>query len=726
MKEFYFKTVFLPFIIFILPNYCISQTIQLANDLFITTNKNADSIKRSFKVFVSDVNLAQNSSRQLFASIPGLNFIESGSAGQTLQIGSRGMNPFLSNHFNILLNGRSISADMFGYSNLYFTPPFEALEQIDINKGFSSVSVGPQFGGTMNLIYKKAPIDKPIQFETKNSFGSQNFFNSFNAISGTKNKFSYYAFYQFRRGDGWRLNNGFTLSNSAVVINYQMTKKHSLSFEINNNNFSEKQAGGLTEYAYIVSPQSSNRARNWNQFNATSYQLQFQAVWNKNLFLKTSVYGQNGLDNVVGFNALANVADTVNKILENYNYRRLQKLIISNVALEAQLDYIYNKNNLQQKITGGIRWYQANNQLQQNGLANNDFEYTDKLIATRYPRDLNFFSSNQALFIQFANQITKKISIQGGFRYERIYSSVFGRYNVDKLGNIYSYVNPQIFLRNHVLLDVSFNYKLKKSQFFLKIANVYKPLQYIDIIPTTENDDVDSNLTDPQGVHFEVGWQGKLLNDVAHFDLRYYFSQYNNLVGNSIKNINTTNAYLFKTNTGSGYASGIETYFDINILKVFQPQNKSDFWIYTNLTLNFTKYQDYILYYRDPSTNTILKKDATNKEFEYAPTYILNVGFKYEFEKFSATLQSRFNSGMYTDALNTFSPNSVATIGYLNSYKVFDFNAAYKYNKNLQFRFSFNNITNESYATFRANGTIINGIIPADGRSYFLGIDYLF
>lgn len=702
------------------------QNIQLIYNVFSSNIKNMDTSKIDFKPFIPNANIAQNSSRQLFASIPGLSFIENGSSGQNVQVGSRGLNPLLSNNFNMLLNGRAISADMFGFSNVYFSPPFEALELIEVNKGFSSVSIGPQFGGDINFVYKKPVTDKAIQFEGKNSFGSQNFFNSFNAISGTIKKFSYYAFYQFRNGDGWRINNSFTSSNSAVVLNYKLNKNHQISFELNYNNFLERIPGGLTEYNFIVNPEKSNRSRNWHQFSNSTFQLQYNGNLKKNLVLKTRLYGQSGNDNLVGFIASANFADTINKILENYNYRRLNKLIIANIAFEAQIDYIYYRSNLPQKITWGARWYQAKNQLQQNGLADNGFNYTDKLISSLYPRDLSFFSSNQSIFFQFIRNITKRIGIHGGFRYERILSSVDGRYTIDNSGNRYSFSNPQNFLRNNVLLELGVEYNFNKSKLFIKMANVYKPLQYYDIIPTTINDDVDSNLSDPRGFHIELGWKGFLFKNLAHFDIRSYVNLYSNLIGNKVINLNSDNAYLQKTNVGSGIASGIETYFDINILKVFQPQNKSDFWIYSNLTLNFTQYQNFNLYERIGSTNNITKINLSNNQFEYAPNYIFNIGFKYVLEKFSATILGRFNSGIYTDALNTYSPNSTSTIGYLNPYKVFDINFSYNFSKNIHLRFSFNNVTNESYSTYRSNDPINNGIIPADGRSFFIGLDFLF
>ncbi|CAN0528445.1 unnamed protein product, partial [Scytosiphon promiscuus] len=81
------------------------------------------------------VNLANNNSRQVYASVPGLNIWESDGAGIQLGIGARGLSPDRTSNFNVRQNGYDISADALGYPESYYTPSTEAIERIELVRG---------------------------------------------------------------------------------------------------------------------------------------------------------------------------------------------------------------------------------------------------------------------------------------------------------------------------------------------------------------------------------------------------------------------------------------------------------------------------------------------------------------------------------------------------------------------------------------------------------------
>ncbi|HEY0245204.1 MAG TPA: carboxypeptidase-like regulatory domain-containing protein, partial [Mucilaginibacter sp.] len=214
-------------------------------------------------------NTAINSTRQVYAKVPGVNIIENDEAGVQLSIATRGLNPNRTTEFNSRQNGYDIAADPIGYPENYYTPPTDALDNIEIIRGAASLQYGTQFGGLLNFKLKQGPTDKPFELVSKQTVGSYGFFNSFNSIGGQDKKLNYYAFYDFKRSDGWRDNTGFNVHNAYISLKYALTPKLTLGFEYTLMYYQMQQPGGLTDEEFKANPRQSLRNRNW-----------FAATWN--------------------------------------------------------------------------------------------------------------------------------------------------------------------------------------------------------------------------------------------------------------------------------------------------------------------------------------------------------------------------------------------------------------------------------------------------------------
>jgi Fe(3+) dicitrate transport protein len=112
------------------------------------------------------------------------------------------------------------------------------------------------------------------------------------------------------------------------------------------------------------------------------------------------------------------------------------------------------------------------------------------------------------------------------------------------------------------------------------------------------------------------------------------------------------------------------------------------------------------------------------KRVENAPTHILRTGLTMRLKGFAATLQYNYVSEVFTDALNTESPNSTATTGQLPAYSLIDLNVSYQLKEKYQFRAGINNLTDAAYATRRAGGYPGPGILPGTGRTFYLSIGF--
>ncbi|MEM7296731.1 MAG: carboxypeptidase-like regulatory domain-containing protein [Bacteroidota bacterium] len=142
--------------------------------------------KKTELISLDDVtaNLATNTSRQVYARVPGLNIFENDGVGLQLAIGARGLDPNRSSNFNVRQNGYDISADALGYPESYYTPPVAALQRIEIIRGAAGLQYGPQFGGLLNFKFKEGPKDKKLKFTTANTAGSFGLLNTFNSFGG--------------------------------------------------------------------------------------------------------------------------------------------------------------------------------------------------------------------------------------------------------------------------------------------------------------------------------------------------------------------------------------------------------------------------------------------------------------------------------------------------------------------------------------------------------------
>ena len=163
-------------------------------------------------------NLASNNARQIYSQVAGLNIYQNDDAGLQLNIGGRGLDPNRTANFNTRQNGYDISADVLGYPESYYSPAAEALKEIQIIRGAASLQYGTQFGGLVNFIIKSPNPNKSFEFITRNTIGNNSLYTNFTSISGTKNKWSYYSFFNYKNGDGFRPNSKFESKNIYAHI----------------------------------------------------------------------------------------------------------------------------------------------------------------------------------------------------------------------------------------------------------------------------------------------------------------------------------------------------------------------------------------------------------------------------------------------------------------------------------------------------------------------------
>ncbi len=118
------------------------------------------------------------------------------------------------------------------------------------------------------------------------------------------------------------------------------------------------------------------------------------------------------------------------------------------------------------------------------------------------------------------------------------------------------------------------------------------------------------------------------------------------------------------------------------------------------------------------------EKVLEGNRVELVPPFSIRSGATFGFGAFNMTYQFSFVEKHFTDASNAVRTPS-AVEGIIPAYQVMDLSMSYYYNS-IKLEVSVNNLTDNLYFTRRAAGYPGPGIIPSDGRTFFLTLEFNF
>ena len=665
--------------------------------------------KKSTLIVLDNVqgNVVTNNMRQVLAKVPGIHIWESDASGIQIGIAARGLSPNRSWEFNVRQNGYDIAADPFGYPEAYYNPQLQAVQRIEIVRGQGALQYGPQFGGLVNYILRNgSDINKPFEFETQQTAGSNNLINSYNAIGGKKGKVNYYSFFDHRSGDGWRANSRYFTNSGFATVTYKITDKFSLTAEIMHAQMRSQQAGGLTDEQLKNDARQSFRARNWFDIKWTTPALIANVNLNDKTVWNTKLFGTIGDRNSVGFLQPITVKDNINAATLQYNNRTVNLDKYRNYGLESRILTSYNLGKMKNTISGGIRLYTGTTYRQTEGKGTTGTEY-DVSVIGNYSKDIEFNSKNAAVFLENIFRVGKKLLLIPGVRYEWLQGNASGRNGYDSNGVAILLQNVERS-RSFLLAGFGAEYHVTAAtEVYANATQAYRPIQFANLQAPPTTDIIDQDLKDGKGYNIDLGYRGKVKN-FLQFDVSSFYLQYNNRVGTITPTGTTTR---FVTNVGASTSKGFETFVEFSPVKAFT--NKKNFdasvfssYSYTNATYNGN--------HKDANTK--------GKKVENAPTNIFRGGLNLTFRDFIFTTQLSTVGSTYSDANNTQKPTANAQAGLIPSYTVTDFTVSSKLYKTLKLKAGLNNAFDKRYFTRRAGGFPGPGALPADGRTFFVSL----
>ncbi len=662
-----------------------------------------------------NANKATNQGRQIYSRIPGLNIWESDGAGLQLGIGGRGLNPSRSSNFNTRQNGYDISADALGYPESYYTPPAEAIKEIQFLRGAASLQFGTQFGGLLNFKLHDGPIDKDFELTYRITKGSFNLSNSFISAAFKEGAWKGYGYFQLKKGNEFRPNSGFEVYTGAINITNQITEKTSWNLEYTKLYYLAQQPGGLTDKEFYENPYQSKRARNWFEVDWNLFAASLTHEFNAKTKVKTQFFGLHASRKALGI--LGNISrpdfegDPRDLIIGEFQ----------NFGNETRLLNVYSVKNNQWAFVLGGRYYQGLNKSRQGNadttsMPNFTYVNPDNLEGSDY----RFPSRNYAAFAEHIFRF-KNLSITPGVRFEYINTNAKGTFREV----VYDLANNPIFdttftenrssTRSFVIGGIGLNYKIKNTvDIYSNFTQNYRSINFADMQIVNRNLRIDPDLKDETGYNFDVGVRG-IISKKLSFDVSGFVLLYDNRIG-SIDKIDESTfiPYRYRTNISEAVIKGVESTIEVDVWKLaFSDTSKISLTTFVNFSLIDAKYVN--------SQSAALN----NKLVEFVPPINFKTGVTFGTKNFAISYQYTYVQEHYTDATNAgkaadgslvFIPTAI--IGTIPSYSVMDLSLRYTYEV-FQFEFGVNNLTNSLYFTRRATGYPGPGIIPSPVRNYY-------
>lgn len=662
-------------------------------------------------------NKATNNPRQLFGGITGLNIWESDGAGLQLGIGGRGLNPNRTSNFNTRQNGYDISADALGYPESYYTPPSEALQRIEVIRGAASLQYGTQFGGMINFVFREPEKEKPVQYLGRQTYGSWNFLNSFNMLSGTlaKGKLSYLAYFQRKQGDGWRPNSEFVLNNGYVQLNYKPGANDEFRFELTRMHYLARQPGGLTDAQFANDPRSSNRNRNWFDVDWTLAALNYTHRFNSTARINLKTFALDASRKAVGNLERINVIDfNENRTLIEGNFNNFG----TELRFLKEVEWLGREHAL---VTG-VRLYQGQTEALQGEADASDepnfaFLNPQLLEGSAY----SFPNRNYAWFMENVISLSERWTLTPGIRFEYIETRAEGYYRqrvFDFAGNVIADQRIEENLhrtRSFFIAGIGSQYRFSESlALYANASQNYRAINFSDLRIANPNFRIDPELSDERGYTADIGLRGQVAQKLR-FELTAFYLYYNNRIG-QILQADVPPLYIdyrFRTNVSASRTLGVETYASVNLKRFIAPGNKKlRLTAFVNSSFIHARY-----------VNSADKAIEGNK-VEMVPELIVRSGITAGYGPFTMSYQINHTSEHFSDASNALR-TATAVEGLIPAYTVSDLSMNYTLSNSLQLEGSCNNLFNAMYFSRRAEAYPGPGLLPADGRSFFVSLQVL-
>lgn len=724
-----------------------------------------------------DIDLIQPmGTEELFTYTPGIiGFGDDGVGNSRLSIGIRGLNPRRSSRVLVLEDGIPINPGIYIYPNMYYNPPVERLDELEVLKGSAALQYGPQtMGGVVNYITSR-PRQELGGF-TQLTIGNNGYRSFFNEIGGWGNNEKLRPEIQLllKSGDGYRDNNEFQQLNSTVKLLWQPNEYKNIYFKANyNNEVSNATYTGLTEYSFKNTPKFNPKNNDIFRVNRGAIDMIYSNELSDSLMSTTKVYGnyfkrdwwrendvfikasslgawQNGA--VIGTDIVAQ-SPTSNTDLVRVgngvdNFGILREFYVAGVEQNYRYDHkLFNKGSLL-NIGGRYHWESFADEFKigdsptdrEGALYEETTDTSGTVIRTALngAKSLRFYTTSFSGFLEEEmTLIDSTLNIRFGTRAEAFEQEV-----IDLLDGA-KYTDKTTIV---VLPGFGFNYSLDSMNIFGGVHRGFTPPTSA-LFNIVRADAIDAeDLKSETSWNYEIGFRGK--NRWINYELAGFYLDITDMVAAARNSV--------FINVGEVSTMGIEFTGKINSSRFasFLPDINIS---YTGLNTRVDNGEivSHLAGYNN-NTDPIDTISIVGNELPYAPKHSFTIGLSKNLllgekkKKLNIRTDMRYVSQVYTDLENltfedvqngTYTTTS-GTINYLGhrgdagpvpSYYIFNASANYQLNEHWYFGIAAKNLTDNIYISSRLHShpsrpdaTGSSGILVGARRQVNLTIKYNF
>lgn len=666
---------------------------------YLYAGKKTDIISMS----ITDADISLKSGRQVFAKVPGVFVYDMDGTSNQVNIATRGLDPHRGWELNNRKDGILTNSDMYGYPASHYSMPFESIERIEFVRGTGSLQYGAQYGGMLNYVSKKPDSTRAFSFESVNTVGSYNMLSTYQAISGTVGKISYYGYYYKKARDGYRTGEQTRAQAQSLMLQYHPSSKLTLQFEWSRSAYIYKMPGQLTDAMFMTDPRQATRNRNYfnPDIHIPSVQLEWQPSAKTAIKLVSSAV--LGIRNSVMFDKPVNIRDTIYNSIGTYNNRQVDIDRFNSYTTELRIMQHYTIGRYINTLVTGLQY--MNNDLHRTqlgkGTTGSDFDLT--IIEPVWGRDIHLKTNNIAFFAENKWQLNKRMELTGGMRVESGTTKMSG-----KITYYPDHAIPVQMKHRFPLLGLGWIYRVnERSQLYAGWSQSYRPMVFKDLVPSSLYEKVDPSIRDSKGYNMEAGFKGS--NAAFKWDITWFMLKQDNRFGTLAQTeAGTGQLYTYRTNTGNSLATGAEIFVQYD----WQSAN-TRYSIFTSSAFMHARYTS-----GQAKNSANQNISIKGNKLESAPDLITRNGITVKQKGISVTVLYCYTSSTYADALNTeIAPVTTGAVGKVPGYGIVDLMSTCRILKEVELRINVNNLLNKQYFTKRPLFYPGPGIWPSDGRN---------
>ena len=675
--------------------------------------------------------------QEMLELIPGINgYADDGFSNSRLSIGIRGLNPRRSSRVLILEDGIPIQPALYVYPNMYYNPPSERIDRVEVIKGSGAIKFGPQtMGGVINYYTRRPRNDFGGRLNLK--AGENGYSSIFAEFGGWRNKkFKPEVQVLFKRGDGFRENNNFQQVNGTFKLNYLKSPDENIFLKANFN-FEDSNATytGLTKFSFDKDPKFNpkkddnfklfrtavdliNTKRINSRFSksTTAFVSYFDRRWwrENDIFISASDLNSSN-PTIQPYYNTGNLIRTGNG---KDNFGILRTFYVFGLQQAYTLDRSIFGYQSRLEFGGRVYWERFIDDKQSGSNTDSRSGIYYIPAATDKDKDVIVGQSHHYETTAFSGFISESVDVNGfqlrpGLRFE-----IFEQERVDRLnGSLYQ--DKTLYV---LLPGIGFSKNIFGLQMFGGIHRGFTPpssgaLKILSFGSNSKTSGLD--LEAEKSWNKELGLRGDI--SIINFEASAFHIGIENLVaagrGTAFKNLGKVNSAGLELNALLSLSKSLNILPDFHLSYTYLKTAVVDGRIISNV-----------------SGKVGSEVSIKDKELPYAPRHTLTTGISGNyFNSFSFRLDFRYVSKVYTDFENIEVEDNLGISGPISAYTFINLSADYQINSNYRLYFSGKNITDQVYIGSRLHSNpgqpqahLSSGILPGPRRQINIGFEYLF